>query len=475
VKLVPELAGLRVCVNGLGVSGPPVARVLAERGAKVTAVDGRDDEANRQVAGELAGFGVDVELTEVPALPPGTELVVTTPGWKPDTPLLAEAAAAGVPVIGDVELAWQLRPVLADGTRQQWLAVTGTNGKTTTVRMLAAMLASAGLRSLAAGNVGLSVMEAVTEPEPYPVLAVELSSFQLYWSSSLRPFAATVLNVAGHHLDWHGDIDSYARAKGRIFAPGTVAVCNGQDARSRELAAAAPDTARVVAFRLDAPGPGELGVQGGVLLDRAFGPEAGQAGTVLADVADVQPQGPHNIADALAAAALSRAYGAAAGAVRYGLSVFKPEPHRMTLVATVGSVDYVDDSKASNAHAAGAALASYPSVVWIAGGLYRGADTDIDEVVIASRPRLRGVVLLGADREVIRRSLARHAPDVPVVEAAGTDTGAMDLVVAEAARLARPGDTVLLAPAAQSFDMFRNYPARGDAFAAAVARLQEAR
>jgi UDP-N-acetylmuramoylalanine--D-glutamate ligase len=475
MNTVPDFAGLRVCVNGLGVSGPPVARLLAARGAKVTAVDGRDDEANRQVASELAGLGVDVELSPVPALPPGTELVVTTPGWKPGTPLLAEADAAGVPVIGDVELAWRLRPVLSDGTRQQWLAVTGTNGKTTTVRMLAAMLAAAGLRSLAAGNVGLSVVEAVTEPEPYPVLAVELSSFQLHWSRSLRPFAATVLNVAGHHLDWHGDIDSYARAKGRIFAPGTVAVCNAEDTRSRALAAGAPDTARVVAFRLGAPGPGELGVEGGVLLDRAFGPEADQAGTVLAHVADVQPQGPHNIADALAAAALSRAYGAPAAAVRYGLSVFKPEPHRMSLVATVGGVDYVDDSKASNAHAAAAALASYPSVVWIAGGLFRGADADIDEVVSASRPRLRGVVLLGADREVIRRSLARHAPDVPVVEAVRTDTGAMDLVVAEAARLARPGDTVLLAPAAQSFDMFRNYPARGDAFAAAVGRLKDAR
>jgi UDP-N-acetylmuramoylalanine--D-glutamate ligase len=135
----------------------------------------------------------------------------------------------------------------------------------------------------------------------------------------------------------------------------------------------------------------------------------------------------------------------------------------------------VDDSKASNPHAAAAALASYPSVVWIAGGLFRGAGADVDQLVLANRPRLRGAVLLGADRDVILRSLARHAPDVPVVEAAGTDTGVMDQVVAEAARLAAPGDTVLLAPAAQSFDMFRNYPARGDAFAAAVGRLAEHR
>jgi UDP-N-acetylmuramoylalanine--D-glutamate ligase len=483
--LAGRLAGMRVFVNGLGITGPPVARLLAARGALVTAADGRDDEANRRAAKELAGLGVPVTFTEHPALPPGTDLVITAPGFRPGSPLVAAAAAAGIPVIGDVELAWQLRPALPGGgprgvaggrppgpARQEWLGVTGTNGKTTTVRMLAAMLGAAGQRSIAAGNVGLPVIEAVTEPEPYPVMAVELSSFQLYWSQSLRPLAAVVLNVAAHHLDWHGDIEAYAQAKSRIYAPGTVAVCNADDARSRALAAAAPGTARVVAFRLGAPGPGELGVADGVLLDRAFGDPAG---AVLAGVADVRPAGPHNVADALAAAALARAYGAPPGAVAAGLAAFRPEPHRMSLVARVGGVNYVDDSKASNPHAAAAALNSYPSVVWIAGGLFRGAGADVDLLVDEVAPRLRGVVLLGADREVIRRSLARHAPDVPVVEAVRTDTGAMDLVVAEAARLAVPGDTVLLAPAAQSFDMFRDYPARGDAFAAAVARLASLR
>jgi UDP-N-acetylmuramoylalanine--D-glutamate ligase len=465
-----RLGGLRVLVNGLGITGPPVARLLAARGALVTAVDGREDEDNRRAAKELAGLGVPVTFAQDPVLPPGTDLVITAPGFRPGSPLVAAAAAAGVPVIGDVELAWRLRPELPAGGRQAWLGVTGTNGKTTTVLMLATMLGAAGYHSIAAGNVGLPVIEAVTEPEPYPVMAVELSSFQLYWSRSLRPLAAVVLNVAAHHLDWHGDIESYAQAKSRIYAPGTVAVCNADDPRSRALAAAAPGTARVVAFRLGAPAPGELGVADGVLLDRAFGDPAGVA---LAGVDDVRPAGPHNVADALAAAALARAYGVPAEAVAGGLAGFRPEPHRMTLVARVGGVDYVDDSKASNPHAAAAALASYPSVVWVAGGLFRGADADLDELVVAVAPRLRGAVLLGANREVISRSLARHAPDVPVVEAVRTDTGAMDLVVAEAARLAKPGDTVLLAPAAQSFDMFRNYPARGDAFAAAVRRLAE--
>jgi UDP-N-acetylmuramoylalanine--D-glutamate ligase len=474
-----RLAGRMVCVNGLGISGPPVARALADRGARVTAVDGRDDDGNRRVAEELSRLGVTVVLSPEPQLPDGTELVVTTPGWRPGTPLLAAAADAGIPVTGDVELAWRLRPVLADGSRQDWLAVTGTNGKTTTVQMLAAMLSAAGHRSVAAGNVGRSVVDAIGEPEPYRVLAVELSSFQLYWSQSLRPVAGVVLNVAAHHLDWHGDIESYAQAKGRVYAPGTVAVCNADDARSRELAAAAaPHARRVVGFRLGAPGPGELGVAGDVLLDRAFGGPDGTAapgGVTLAGVDDVQPPAPHNVADALAAAALARAYGVPPEAVRAGLTLFRPAPHRMSLVAQIGGVDYVDDSKASNPHAAAASLAAYPSVVWIAGGLFRGADADIDMLVGSVGPRLRGVVLLGADRDVIRRSLARHAPDVPVVEAVRTDTGAMDLVVAEAAKLAAPGDTVLLAPAAQSFDMFRDYPARGDAFAAAVGRLADSR
>ena len=465
-----EFAGQRVIVAGLGVSGPPAARVLTAQGARVTAVDSRDDAERRELAGQLSELGIRVLLGADHELPAGADLVVTSPGWRPDAPLLAAAAAAGVPVIGDVELAWRLRPVLPGGTRQDWLAVTGTNGKTTTVKMLAAMLAAAGHRAIAAGNVGTSVVGAVAEPDPYPVLAVELSSFQLHWSATLRPLAAVVLNIAGHHLDWHGDIESYARDKGRIYAPGTIAVCNAGDARSAQLARAAPGAALVVPFRLGPPGPGELGVADGALVDRAFGDDV-----ALAAVADVRPAAPHNVADALAAAALARAYGCPAGAVSGGLAAFRPEPHRISLVARVGAVDYVDDSKATNPHAAAASLAAYPSVVWIAGGLFRGVDAEIDQLVRSAAGRLHGVVLLGADRDRFGQALARHAPDVPVVTAPGTDTGIMDLVVQEAARLAVPGDTVLLAPAAQSFDMFRDYPARGESFAAAVRRLAEPR
>jgi UDP-N-acetylmuramoylalanine--D-glutamate ligase len=476
----PGLAGLRVVVAGLGITGQSAAELLARSGADVLAVDSRDDAERQQTAAILEKAGVAVrlgagELGPGAAVPAGTDLLVTSPGLRPDTPLLASAAAAGLEVIGDVELAWRLRPVLADGSRQQWLGITGTNGKTTTVRMLAAMLAAAGHRSLAVGNVGTPILTAVTEPEPYPVLAVELSSFQLYWSSTVAPLAAVVLNVAAHHLDWHDDIESYAAAKARIFAPGTIAISNAEDPRSAAMGAGAVGAARRVAFRLGEPGPGELGVAGGWLTDRAFGDGPPADGVRLAPATAVRPQAPHNVADALAAAALARAYGAPPEAIGAGLDAFQPEPHRITPVGTLDGVVYIDDSKASNPAAAQASLASFPSIVWIAGGLFRGTDADLEALVSGALPRLRAAVLLGADRQRFREALARHAPDVPVTEVTATDTGVMDLVVTEAARVARPGDTVLLAPAAQSFDLFRDYPARGEAFAAAVTRLAASR
>ncbi|HEX9063672.1 MAG TPA: UDP-N-acetylmuramoyl-L-alanine--D-glutamate ligase [Streptosporangiaceae bacterium] len=473
-----ELAGRRVCVAGLGVSGPPAARVLAGLGAIVTAVDSRDDAERQDLAAALAGDGVTVRLGERAAatLPDNADLVVTSPGWQPGAPLLAAAAAAGVEVMGDVELAWRLRPVLADGGRQQWLAVTGTNGKTTTIRMLALILTAAGYAAVEAGNVGTSLADVVTRPDPYDVVAVELSSFQLHWSSTIVPFAATVLNVAAHHLDWHGTMAAYAADKAKIFAPGTIAIGNADDQRSAAMTAAAGAPSAL--FRLGQPAPGELGVSDGYLTDRAFaGPGRAERLAALTDLGAGQsrPPAPHVIADALAAAALARAYGAPAAAVRAGLRAFRPDPHRITLVRRVGGVDYVDDSKATNPHAAAASLSAYDPVVWVAGGQLKGAAGDLDGLAGAAAGRLRGAVVFGADRGLIAAALARHAPQVPVIEVSGTDTGAMDIVVKAAAELAEPGDTVLLAPAAQSFDMFRDYPARGEAFAAAVSRLADAR
>ena len=488
-----ELAGLdgqRAVVVGLGVTGQSVVTVLASRGVSVTAVDSRDDADRQDLAERLGKDGVQVRLgPDVlgpdARLPADVGLVVTSPGLRPDTPLLAAALAAGTEVIGDVELAWRLRPAIGAGRRQQWLGVTGTNGKTTTVRMLAAMLAAAGHRSVAAGNVGVPILAVVTDPQPYPVVAVELSSFQLYWSTTIAPLAGVVLNLAAHHLDWHDDLESYAAAKARIFAPGTIAVCNADDPRTVAMADAAlarpkasaglagrGPVARKVMFRLGRPGPGVLGVADDWLVDRAFSADDAD-GVRMAAVGDVRPTAPHNVADALAAAALARAYGDPPGSVAAGLAAFVPEPHRIALVAELAGVAFVDDSKASNPAAAAASLAAFPTIVWIAGGLFRGSDEDLDALVAAAAARLRAVVLIGSDAARFARALTRHAPDVPVTELASTDTGVMDLATAQAAEVARPGDTVLLAPAAQSWDMFRDYGARGDAFAAAVRRLAD--
>ena len=448
------LDGRPVVVAGAGVSGAAAARVLRDRGASVTVVDTSEERAE-----PLRAEGFTVVATDEP--PAGTALLVTSPGWRPDSPLLLAAAAAGIEVIGEVELAWRLSHLPGGAsTPAPWLAVTGTNGKTTTVQMLASILSAAGLRTVAAGNVGLPLLDAVLDD--HDVLAVELSSFQLHWSSTVRPHTAVVLNVAPDHLDWHGSFAEYAAAKGRIHAPGTVAVYNREDPESVRLAQVAD---RRAGFTLGSPGPGELGVVEHLIVDRAFAEVPGEA-THLADLDDLQVPGAHNVANALAAAALARSYGVPADAVRDGLRSFRADAHRNALVATVEGVGWVDDSKATNPHAAAASLAAYPSVVWIAGGLLKGAE--VDDLVRTAAPRLRAAVLLGTDRAPFVDALRRHAPQIPVVEVARLDTGAMLDAVSAARDLARPGDTVLLAPAAASMDCFRDYKQRGELFAEAV-------
>ncbi|GAA2649203.1 UDP-N-acetylmuramoyl-L-alanine--D-glutamate ligase [Streptomyces lunalinharesii] len=475
-----DFAGRHVTVAGLGVSGVPAARALAGLGARVTVVNGSDGERERAQAAELAELGVTVRLGDGETLPEGTDVVVTSPGWKPTSPLFLAAAEAGVPVWGDVELAWRLRGPDA----APWLAVTGTNGKTTTVRMLASILAAAGLRTAAVGNIGIPLVDVVlgegqTAATSYDVLAVELSSYQLHWAPSVRAHSAAVLNLAPDHLDWHGSMTAYAADKGRIYEGNAVAcVYNAADPATEDLVRAADveEGCRAIGFTLGTPGPSQVGVVDGLLVDRAFVENRQQQAQELAEVADIAPASgkpaPHNVANALAAAALARAFGVPAAAVREGLRTFHPDPHRIQHVADVAGVSYVDDSKATNTHAAEASLAAYENIVWIAGGLAKGAT--FDELVRTAAGRLRAVVLIGADRALIREALGRHAPDVPFVDLDRTDTGAMSEAVREAARLAEAGDTVLLAPACASMDMFVNYNKRGEAFADAVGELAAA-
>ncbi len=455
-----------ILVAGTGVAGAAAARALLASGREVTVLDRRSGPATDA----LSEAGARVVIADEP--PPGlldtVSEVVVSPGFAPHHPLVVAAQAAGLPVYSEPELAWRLRGPDAPA----WLAVTGTNGKTTTTTMLAAILAAAGLRTAALGNIGKPLVFAsgpaggAGSATGYDVLAVELSSFQLHWSTELAPEAGALLNLADDHLEWHGTFEAYATAKEAIWRAATpqgggLALGNLDD--PRVAAALAKVTGRCAGFTVRRPEPGQLGVEDGWLVDRAFG--AGR----LIEAGRIRPPGVHNVSNALAAAGLALAYGVGADAVARGLGDYRPEPHRNALVAEVDGVAYVDDSKATNPHAAYASLTAYPRIVWVAGGQLKGVD--VEDLVASVADRLAGAVLLGVDRAQIAAALARHAPSVPVVDVPSTDDGAMGEVVAAAAGLASPGDTVLLAPAAASKDMFVSYAHRGDAFATAVREL----
>ena len=473
-----DWSAVRALVAGFGVSGFAAADNLLFLGAQVTALDEvtTPERAEKAMLLETLGATVRLEPGATALLPDDVDLVVTSPGWAPSAPLLAQAVERGVPIWGEVELAWRLRDPEHPAP---WLAVTGTNGKTTTVQMLESILLAAGLRAAAVGNIGRPIVEAVMDPEPYDVLAVELSSFQLHYTYSMSAESAAVLNLAEDHLDWYdGEVGGrssmarYAADKARIFDRAQRAcVYNLADTATEEMAREADvvEGARAVGFTLGMPSVGNVGIVEDLLVDRAFIEERATSAAELCTLSDLASPAPHFVANALAAAALARAHGVSREAVREGLKAFRPDGHRIALVAEDAGVAWVDDSKATNPHAAKSSLQAYEHVVWVAGGLAKGAR--FDDLVVAVHERLRGVVLLGRDRQVIADALSRHAPDVPIIEVADGETGdPMERVVDAAAGLARSGDAVLLAPGCASMDMFANYGARGDAFADAVRR-----
>ena len=475
--------GMPVLVAGGGVTGRSVLAALRPLGVVATLCD--DDPVARQQFAD-SGVATVSSLTAAQQIA-DYALVVTSPGFPPTAPVPTAAAAAGVPVWGDIELAWRLDVSGHYGPPRRWLAVTGTNGKTTTTSMLHAMLTAANLRSLLCGNIGSPVLDALRDPtKPSDLLAVELSSFQLHWAPSVRPEAGAVLNIAEDHLDWHSTLADYTAAKARVLNGG-VAVVGLDDPGAAALLPAAEARVRV-GFRLGEPAAGELGVRDGMLVDRAFSDEL-----ALAAVSSIPVPGPVGVLDALAAAALARSIGAPAEAIAEALAAFRVGRHRAEVVAVVDEISYVDDSKATNPHAAEASVLAYPRVVWIAGGLLKGAS--VQETVARIASHLVGAVLIGRDAAVVAEALSRHAPDVPAVQVVtGEDidmyapaespvayvakvvppsdqtvgTRVMNAAVAAARDLARPGDTVLLAPAGASFDQFTGYGDRGDAFAAAV-------
>jgi UDP-N-acetylmuramoylalanine--D-glutamate ligase len=477
-------AGLRVVVAGIGVSGFAAADALLERGAYVVVVDPRTEQAQRERGIVLDTLGAQIRLgaeavqglPEVAGRP--AELLVISPGWDDGHPVLGEARQAGLPIWGEAELAWRMRPAIGAAP---WLSITGTRGKATTATMLASMLTAAGYRATAIGQAGTSLLEAVLHPRPYDVLAVQLSGFQLRWSPSLQPQSAVCLNVGGTDLD----DDAVRTARGRVYHDAEIAcVYNVADPVTEQLVMDAEviEGCRAIGFTLGVPAVSMLGLVEDVLCDRAFVAERITSAAELGTLDDVRAAGagvlaPHNITNALAAAALARGFGVPPAAVRDGLRGYQPLPHRLNPVAGTGEpgeVTWIDDSAATDPIAAGAGLAAFERVVWVAGGGAGGDPTSVRDrladLVAAHGSRLRAAVLVGPDRDLLREALQRHAPDVPVVDVDVAETGpmpVMEVVVARAGQLAQPGDTVLLSPAfgAEPFDSLDQ---RGRAFTAAV-------
>ncbi|MEY4348200.1 MAG: hypothetical protein RIS43_619 [Actinomycetota bacterium] len=464
-----DWSAVNVTVLGLGIAGYACADSLTFLGAQTTALDERDTPGLQEKKNLLEVLGCTVVLGQPLTLPAGTQLLVVSPGLAPTHPVITQALLSGVPVWGELELAWRLRDLDAPA---DWLCVTGTNGKTTTTLMLESMLRAAGLRTTAAGNIGRSMVEVVMDPEGYEVIAVEVGAPQLPFSYSMSPFSAACLNIAEDHIDHFGSMEAYVSTKAKVYERTQVAaIYNSQDPATLKMVEEADviEGCRAIGFTLATPGLSELGLVEDILVDRAFIENRTSHAQELATVDDVQPAARHNVANALAAAALARSYGVEAAFIRQGLHDFQPAAHRVAYVGTVDDVKYINDSKATNCHAAQTALQSYDSVVWIAGGDAKGQD--FNDLVKAAKSHLRAVILLGRDREFIKSALLAQAPEIPVIEISNSTPEAMTEVVAQARALAHAGDVVLLAPACASWDMYQNYGHRGDMFAAAVRSL----
>ena len=398
--------------------------------------------------------------------------VVISPGWRQDHPLVMQILNSSIELLNEIDIAWQLRAEKAP--HQKWLALTGTNGKTTTVEMTAAILQAAGIKAVACGNVGDTVIDAVDRADAYEVLVLELSSFQLHWVRQARFEAAAILNIADDHLDWHGSFDAYADAKFSILDRSEIAILNADD--GPVVVRANRFLGRKVFFSLNTPAPGEIGVVEELLVDRAFVADPQQA-SMICELVDIVPTVPHNVSNALAAAALARAIDVPHEMIQKALQGFRPGRHRIETVYEADGITWIDDSKATNPHAAAASLMSHLSVVWVAGGLAKGAD--MEPLIQRCSSRIKVAILMGTDRALIEAALIKHAPNVPriLIDApsdyirGGESNSLMELVIAEASQHVITGDTVLLAPACASMDQFISYADRGDRFAAAVRKV----
>lgn len=456
--LYTHLDGKRILVAGAGVTGTACARALEKRGSLVTIVD--------EKVTALEGFKV---INPAAVNFSNFDLLLVSPGWREDHPVVLAARAARIALINEVDLAWSLKPA-----NQKWIALTGTNGKTTTVELAAAMLRSGGIPAVACGNVGRTVIETVESDEKYDILVLELSSFQLHWLEDAQFASSAILNIAEDHVDWHGTFDAYAQAKISLLDKSMTAILNADDGEI--VSRTTHWQGRKVFFSLDTPAPGEMGVVEELLVDRAFVADPQEA-AMFSELAEVTPTVPHNVSNALAAAGLARTVGVGHEAIRTAITEFTPGRHRIEQILERDGITWVNDSKATNPHAASASIMSALSVIWIAGGLAKGAT--MGELVERVKSRVRVAILIGEDRELIASELSARAPhieiiriDTPAEYSKGGDNNAlMESVIRTAKERAISGDTVLLAPACASMDQFISYGDRGDRFRAAVEKV----
>ncbi len=466
--------GLKVAVLGLGVTGFSVADTLAELGCDLVVFAERADAEQldildvlevRHVTGSAAA-GLPSELVDFEP-----ELLVTSPGVRPDSEIIAWAKGRGIPVWVDIDLAWRLRDKV--GEPAEWVCVTGTNGKTTTVQLTTSILREAGLRAESCGNIGTPILDCIRAPEGFDVLVVELSSFQLHYLGEIWPYASAVLNIDHDHLDWHGGFEAYRLAKGKVYQNTKVAcVYNVGDTQTEQLVADAEvvEGARAIGFTVGAPSLSQLGFVSDILCDRAFIEERRDQAQELATLDDIAQIGvitPHLLSNVAAASALARSFGIPADSVRSGIRNFRLDRHRIEVVFEHNDVTWIDDSKATNPHAAAASLASFESIVWVVGGLLKGVD--VAPLVAKYAHRLRGVIVIGKERELVLDALRAEAPNVPVIEITTEHNDeVMPQVASGALAFAQAGDVVLLAPAAASMDQFKDYADRGFKFAEAA-------
>jgi len=455
------IAHARVLVLGGGVTGRSVAQVLSNMGAEISVYDENESsEFNFQRA----------TLSGVSSI--NWAAAVVSPGWRPSHPIIADLRNREVPLLNEIDLAWEIKQQVAP--EQKWLAVTGTNGKTSTVELTESILKAAGISAFACGNVGTPVIDAVISEQKYEYLVLELSSFQLHWAESAEFVAGSILNIALDHIDWHGSFAEYAKAKLDLLSRSVTAILNGDDANVVE--GCTHWQGRKVFYTLQTPKPGEIGLVEDLLVDRAFVVDPMEA-AMFCELNEVQPTAPHSVSNALAAAGLARAIGIDHEVIREAIKKFRPGRHRIEKVLEQNGIRWIDDSKATNPHAAQASLMSELSVVWIAGGLAKGAE--MSDLIAQVGSRLRAVILIGTDRELIAHEMQNKFPNVTLVrvdpdpghDRSSADNTFMNQIVKAAKLLAQQGDAVLLAPACASMDQFVSYGDRGDRFAKSVREI----